>query len=309
MSLRTESILCTLRLLWDLLGKLRILVIVCGAALVFLAAFGVVHLFEPDPVEKRVEIPPVAASSPPAKPQPVEEATPQERVLEITDVKPRRRRLRDGSTQVAVTIGLAPLAQTKPGEVEIRVFFYDVTRAGELRPTDGQVAYAWLTPERDWSDPTPKFLEAMYLRPRRPRSSGERTRYGGFIVQVYSDGRLQDERGEPRQILAALKRQASSPVVAESKTSAGSDESEEEDLVGDDTEIPRKSARQITDAAVEQTPAPAATTADVPYGKPAPNKPGFVYSPHDERFIIDVRGVPPGTQIVDPNTGKPLRVP
>jgi hypothetical protein len=122
--------------------------------------------------------------------------------------------LRDGSTQVVVTIGVAPLSRIEPGDVDIRVFFYDMTRDGQLRPSNAQVAYAWITPQRDWSDPTPKVLEAIYLRPPRQRSRLERTRYGGFIVQVYSDGRLQDERGEPQQILAALRQKpaVTSPV-------------------------------------------------------------------------------------------------
>ena len=38
-----------------------------------------------------------------------------------------------------------------------------------------------------------------------------------------------------------------------------------------------------------------------PYGSPVPGKPGFVYSPHDPKFLIDVRGAPPGTEINDPN--------
>jgi hypothetical protein len=73
----------------------------------------------------------------------------------------------------------------------------------------------------------------------------------------------------------------------------------------------------VTSAPAAQPPTPtpllsspaAATSSNAPVGKPAPNKPGFIYSPHDERFIIDVRGVPPGQEIIDPNTGKPLRVP
>jgi hypothetical protein len=51
------------------------------------------------------------------------------------------------------------------------------------------------------------------------------------------------------------------------------------------------------------------STSTAPYASPVPGKPGFVYSPHDTKFLIDVRGAPPGTEINDPNTGKPLRVP
>lgn len=46
-----------------------------------------------------------------------------------------------------------------------------------------------------------------------------------------------------------------------------------------------------------------------PYASPVPDKAGFVYSPHNPKFLIDVRGFPPGTEVNDPNTGKLFKVP
>jgi hypothetical protein len=46
-----------------------------------------------------------------------------------------------------------------------------------------------------------------------------------------------------------------------------------------------------------------------PYGKPVAGKPGFVSSPFDSKFMVDVRGFPPGTLVNDPNTDKTFRVP
>jgi hypothetical protein len=300
---RTDSIFKALRIVWQLLGKARIPVIAGTALLLLLAALGVVHLASRRPVTDHAKTSvalheqrePAAAPTlaPPKRPEVDDQpmAAP-DRLLTIAEVRPKRNRFPDGSTQVSLVIGVTPLRKTKADDVEIRVFFYDVTRTGQLRPANAQVAYAWLTPVRDWSDPTPKFLEAIYLRPRHARTFGERTRYGGFIVQVYYDGRLQDERAEPRQIFAALKRYANSPAPSPTEDTLAVAEEEDDEPAG-----------------VEQTPTQTATPSSAPYGKPAKNKPGFVYSPHDERFIIDVRGVPPGTEIIDPNTGKPFRVP
>jgi len=289
---RIDSILKALRLVWELLGRARGPVVAIAALLLLLATLGVVHLASRRPASEHAKATVVATPAPPKRPELDDQPMAvQDRVLAITEVKPKRNRLRDGSTQVALTIGVTPLRETKAGDVEIRVFFYDLTPTGQLRAANAQVAYAWVTPMRDWSDPTPKFLEAIYLRPPRSRSNGERTRYGGYIVQVYSDGRLQDEKAQPRQIFAALKRYASAPAPTPT---------DEPLAVADEDDEP---------APVEQTPTQTMTPSQAPYGKPAKNKPGFVYSPHDERFIIDVRGVPPGTEIVDPNTGKPLRVP
>jgi hypothetical protein len=34
-----------------------------------------------------------------------------------------------------------------------------------------------------------------------------------------------------------------------------------------------------------------------------------LYSPSNPKFLIDVRGFPPGTEVIDPNTSKPFKVP
>ena len=133
-----------------------------------------------------------------------EDAIADHPVISITEVAPQWRRGRHGETNVEVIIGVAPRPDARKGEVEIRVFFFDMTRNRELRPTEAQVAYEWLTPVRDWTDPAPKYLVATYLRPRAPRRWAEDLRYGGFIVRVYFDGKLQDQRAEPEDLLAAL---------------------------------------------------------------------------------------------------------
>ena len=49
----------------------------------------------------------------------------------------------------------------------------------------------------------------------------------------------------------------------------------------------------------------------LPYAKPVPGKPGFVFSPYDQynKGYIDVRGFPPGTEVKDPYSGKSFLVP
>jgi hypothetical protein len=61
--------------------------------------------------------------------------------------------------------------------------------------------------------------------------------------------------------------------------------------------------------------APAAAAAPeqaggIPYAKPVPGKPGFVFSPYDQyKGYIDLRGFPPGTEVKDPYSGKSFLVP
>jgi hypothetical protein len=55
------------------------------------------------------------------------------------------------------------------------------------------------------------------------------------------------------------------------------------------------------------TPAPAASPikaskGDFPYGIPVPGKPGLVTSPYVPGKVVDVSGMPPGTEVKDPYT-------
>lgn len=51
-------------------------------------------------------------------------------------------------------------------------------------------------------------------------------------------------------------------------------------------------------------------SADLPYGKPVPGKPGYVFSPFDKNGgYVDVTGYSPGQKVKDPYTGKIFLVP
>jgi hypothetical protein len=62
-------------------------------------------------------------------------------------------------------------------------------------------------------------------------------------------------------------------------------------------QIPIKAAAVVTEAKNSKR--------DVPYGIPVPNKEGFVTSPYaPSQGLVDVRGIPSGTEVKDPFTGK-----
>jgi hypothetical protein len=51
-------------------------------------------------------------------------------------------------------------------------------------------------------------------------------------------------------------------------------------------------------------------SADLPYAKPVPGKPGYVFSPFDKNGgYVDVTGYSPGQKVKDPYTGKIFLVP
>ena len=294
----------TLALLWARLGPVRIYFVVVLALVLVLAAIGLRHLIAPanpsvaSPNKAAARHSPGVAPSAPSSPLSPTPAAPQlERAIAITEVTEAEERGPRGETFIVAKIGMAPRTTAEKDNVEIRVLFFDLDANNEMRPTDAQVTYQWITPVRDWNDPSPKYLAATYLKHRPSRRDPERLRYGGFLVRIYSDGHLQDERSKPDTLITQLRSNAvqqstvqpaptPTPAVASAKTDPSS-----------------------FMATPSSTVSPPSSPSDLPYGKPIPGKPGLVQSPYDEKFIIDVRGFPPGTLVNDPNTNKPFRVP
>ena len=99
-------------------------------------------------------------------------------------------------------VGVKPRPKTENGHVvRISISFYDLTANNKLVPTNAQVGYNWLTSDRDWTDAKPKFIAATYVRPKNQQTGAEPRRYGGFIVRVYFDGKLQDSRATSSDLL------------------------------------------------------------------------------------------------------------
>lgn len=314
MHFNSQPLLRLLRLLWSRMGSARIYILVAAAVLIVLAAVGLAHLVSSAATHSRK-----SPTNRPAWPGPPDQAEeiPQDAAIAITEVSPRRKKGRNGQVSIAVTIGVAPRPNTGKGEVEIRVFFFDVTQTNEMRPTEAQVDYEWLTPVRDWTDPTPKYLVATYLGAARGRKSPEKLRFGGYVVRVYFNGRLQAERSEPKGLLAALRnaRQLNSTPGATVHGPVQLAIEAPSPKVDEQRAVDRNVAENaIAATPIPTSPQPIATNrthppSTAPYASPVPDKPGFVYSPHNVKFLVDVRGVPPGTEVNDPNTGKPFRVP
>src|SRR4051812_12104515 len=141
-----------------------------------------------------------------------------ERAIAITEVTEAEERGPRGETFIVAKIGMVPRTTAEKDNIEIRVLFFDLNANNEMRPTDAQVTYQWITPVRDWADPAPKYLAATYLQRRPFRRFREQLRFGGFVVRVYCDGKLQDERSKPEALLAALRSNAPPPAMADAPT-------------------------------------------------------------------------------------------
>ena len=114
-------------------------------------------------------------------------------------------------------------------KVKIQVFFYDSVDNKDIKLTDAEVNYEWLTPNHDWAGADPELLAVTYVRPKSkapsseaaltaaaaavnptkkgrpaktnpPLEAGQRE-YLGYIVRVYYNDQLQDKRAEPTKLL------------------------------------------------------------------------------------------------------------
>jgi len=123
-------------------------------------------------------------------------------VLAITETTLTETTDPNAQDHFTLKVGVKPRPGTENGHtVRIIVSFYDRTKDNKMKPTDARTSYSWLTPISDWSDATPKYLVATYVRPKIQPSLSDGRRYGGFIVRVYFDGQLQDDRATPPELL------------------------------------------------------------------------------------------------------------
>lgn len=137
----------------------------------------------------------------------------------------------DAETNLTLRIGVKkrPNVQIDNTKVKIQVYFYDTVGDKDVKLTDAEVTYEWLTPRHDWATPDPEILSVNYVRPKNsvmspeaalsaaaaavkpgqktqpsklgvPAESGRR-KYLGYIVRVYYHDQLQAVRAEPSRLL------------------------------------------------------------------------------------------------------------
>src|SRR5438128_9688313 len=126
----------------------------------------------------------------------------QDTILKITETTLSETSDPKAQSHFSLKVGVRPRPGTPSGHaVRVVVSFYDVTKDNKMMPTNAQVSYHWLTSATGWAEAVPRFLEATYVRPKTQTLSADVRRYGGFIVRVYFDGRLQDSRASPPHLL------------------------------------------------------------------------------------------------------------
>ena len=159
------------------------------------------------------------------------EGIPPNSTLGISDVSVSETPDPDSETNLMLRISVKkrPGAVIDHTRVKIQVFFYDTVADNEIKLTDADVSYEWLTPNHDWADSNSETLAVTYIRPKSKASTAESNlaaaaaavnpakkgkpmkasppadsanrKYLGYIVRVYYNDQLQDKRAEPTKLL------------------------------------------------------------------------------------------------------------
>src|SRR5437588_3073083 len=159
------------------------------------------------------------------------EGIPVGSVLGISEVTASETPDPDSETNLMLRIAVRkrPNAVIDHTKVKIQVFFYDTVGDNEIKLTDADVSYEWLTPNHDWANSNSETLAVTYIRPKSkaksaeadlaaaaaqvnparkgkpvkasPPSDSANRKYLGYIVRIYYNDQLQDKRAEPTKLL------------------------------------------------------------------------------------------------------------
>ena len=161
---------------------------------------------------------------------------PQGSSLGITDVMASESPDPNVDTKLTLRIVTRKLPSQiiEPTEARIQVFFYDTVGNGDIKLTNADVTYEWITPpspvssHHDWANiDNTEILAVKYAGPKNKGAadkskSSEYRRYFGYIVRVYYGNQLQDKRADPTKLLdlfpAPTSLATSAPATASAST-------------------------------------------------------------------------------------------
>src|ERR1051326_7597110 len=159
------------------------------------------------------------------------EGIPPNSTLGISDVAVSETPDPDSETNLMlrITVKKRPSAVIDHTKVKIQVFFYDTVGDNDIKLTDADVSYEWLTPNHDWAASNNETLAVTYIRPKSKAKTAEsdlaaaaaainpakkgkpmktapppdstNRKYLGYIVRIYYNDQLQDKRAEPTKLL------------------------------------------------------------------------------------------------------------
>src|SRR5947209_2247178 len=103
------------------------------------------------------------------------EGIPQASLLGISEVTASETPDPDAETNLMLRIAVKkhPGAVIDHTKVKIQVYFYDTVGDNDIKLTDADVSYEWLTPNHDWAESSSETLAVTYIRPKSKGKSAE----------------------------------------------------------------------------------------------------------------------------------------
>src|SRR5213076_2630314 len=101
--------------------------------------------------------------------------SPEGSIMGISEVKTTETPDPDAEKNLALRIGIKkqPGATIDHDKVKIFVKFYDTVGDKDIKLTDADVNYEWLTPKHDWTETDPEVLSVWYVRSKTAGASSE----------------------------------------------------------------------------------------------------------------------------------------
>src|SRR5260370_8205969 len=93
----------------------------------------------------------------------------------ISEVKTTETPDRDAEKNLALQIGIKKQPGTTIDNNKVKIFvkFYDTVGDKDIKLTDADVNYEWLTPKHDWTETNPEVLSVRYVRAKTAGASSE----------------------------------------------------------------------------------------------------------------------------------------
>jgi len=150
-------------------------------------------------------------------------------VMGISEVKTAETPDPDAEKNITLQVGIKKQAGATVDHTKVKILveFYDTVGDKDIKLTNADVNYEWLTPKHDWTETNPEVLSVRYVRAKTagisPESSlseaaasvrpGQKSRgkssaldsgkrkYLGYIIRIYYNDDLQAVQAEPSRLL------------------------------------------------------------------------------------------------------------
>ncbi|HEY5793076.1 MAG TPA: tetratricopeptide repeat protein [Chthoniobacterales bacterium] len=104
-----------------------------------------------------------------------------------------------GKKGLRIAIKTRPNTKVAAPSVNVLVKFFEKNANGDVVLTSSQAKYEWISQPIDWKDDLPEILDVIYPLPGSRDASPEDAgnAYYGYVVGVYFNGGLEDNRANP----------------------------------------------------------------------------------------------------------------